>query len=217
MKNSDLAQKVKFLGFPLFERKEMMDANSTLAQVVKSKDLRLWEGFPVMLAHSVRKKLFDYDAVVEHLKTSTDKKVFAQLVGVAKALYKTEGYKPEGFRGTAAEDVEELSRHFNNNEPFAVGGKRLSPERLRNVFLNYVETEDRAAVDFKEIVGDFDLTHAFLQLLSPKQKDLFFKKLKREKMTKTEREYYSRVVRKKVAALANPELHSLAQQVALAD
>jgi hypothetical protein len=217
MKNSDLAQKVKFLGFPLFERKEAMDANATLAEVVTSKDLRLWEGFPVMLAHSVREKLFDYDVVVKHLKTSADKKVFAQLVGVARALYATEGYAPEGFRGTAAGDVKELGRHFNNNEPFAVGGKRLSPERLRNVFLNYAATEDRAAVDFKELKGDFDLTHAFLQLLSPKQKELFFKKLRREKMTKTEREYYSRVVRKKVAALANPELHHLAQQVALAD
>ncbi len=30
-------------------------------------------------------------------------------------------------------------------------------------------------------------------------------------MTKTEKEYYSRVVRKKVMALANPQLHELAQ------
>lgn len=217
MKNSDLAQRVKFLGFPLFERKEIMDANATLADVVKSKDLRLWEGFPVMLAYSVREKLFDYDAVVKYLKTSADKRVFAQLVGVAKALYETEGYKLEGFFGAKAKNAKELGRHFNSNESFAVGGKLLSPERLRSVFLNYAVTEDRAAVDFKELKGDFDLTHAFLQLLSPKQKDLFFKKLKREKMTKTEREYYSRVVKKKVAALANPELHRLAQRVALAD
>jgi hypothetical protein len=30
---------------------------------------------------------------------------------------------------------------------------------------------------------------------------------------KTEKEYYSRTVRKKVAALANPELHRLAQKL----
>lgn len=32
-------------------------------------------------------------------------------------------------------------------------------------------------------------------------------------MTKTEKEYYSRAVKKKVVALANPELHRLAQRL----
>jgi hypothetical protein len=32
-------------------------------------------------------------------------------------------------------------------------------------------------------------------------------------MTKVEKEYYSRKVKKKVAALANPELHRLAQRL----
>ena len=43
-----------------------------------------------------------------------------------------------------------------------------------------------------------------------KQKELFMKRLKGEKMTKTEREYYSRSVKKKVQALANSDLHKLA-------
>ena len=76
MKNSGLAKRVGFLGFPLFRREETADANKTLADVVKSGDLRLWEGFPVMLAHSVRERLFSYDAVVKHLKTSSNKRVF---------------------------------------------------------------------------------------------------------------------------------------------
>jgi len=40
------------------------------------------------------------------------------------------------------------------------------------------------------------------------------KKLRSEKMTKTEREYYSRAVRKKVLALANADLHVLAVKLA---
>jgi hypothetical protein len=48
---------------------------------------------------------------------------------------------------------------------------------------------------------------------SPKQKELFQKKLKGELLTKTEKEYFSRTVKKKVAALANPELHRLAQKL----
>ena len=42
---------------------------------------------------------------------------------------------------------------------------------------------------------------------------LFKKKLEGLPLTKTEKEYYSRTVKKKVVALANPELHRLAQKL----
>ncbi len=51
------------------------------------------------------------------------------------------------------------------------------------------------------------------QVFSKKQKELFLKKLKGEKLAKTEREYYSRVVKKKVLALANSDLHKLAARL----
>ncbi len=47
-------------------------------------------------------------------------------------------------------------------------------------------------------------------LFSEKQKELIFKKSKNQPMTKTEREYYSRVVKKKLAAIAAPEIQELA-------
>jgi hypothetical protein len=50
----------------------------------------------------------------------------------------------------------------------------------------------------------------FLDLLfSEKQKELVFKRLKGHHLTKTEREYYSRVVKKKLAAIADPEMQEL--------
>jgi len=49
--------------------------------------------------------------------------------------------------------------------------------------------------------------------LKHKHEELFQKKLKGELLTKTEKEYFSRTVKKKVAALANPELHRLAQKL----
>jgi len=60
---------------------------------------------------------------------------------------------------------------------------------------------------------ELSLEYALSQLFSPKQKELFQKKLKGELLTKTEKEYFSRTVKKKVAALANPELHRLAQEL----
>jgi hypothetical protein len=51
----------------------------------------------------------------------------------------------------------------------------------------------------------------FLDLLfSDKQKELVYNRLKGHHLTKTEREYYSRVVKKKLAAIADPEMQELA-------
>ena len=51
------------------------------------------------------------------------------------------------------------------------------------------------------------------RLFSPKQKDLVFKKLRQAPLTKTEREYYSGVVRKKLVAIANHEIFEIATKL----
>ena len=63
------------LGFPLLESvDEASTANATLARVVRSKDTRLWEGFPVMLANSLKQRWFDYTLVRNHLKSRDEKR-----------------------------------------------------------------------------------------------------------------------------------------------
>ena len=61
--------------------------------------------------------------------------------------------------------------------------------------------------------NEFDLEFAMSQIFSKRQKELFLKKIIGERMTKTECEYYSRSVKKKVLALANPDLHRLAEKL----
>ena len=51
------------------------------------------------------------------------------------------------------------------------------------------------------------------RLFSPRQKDLVFKKLNSQAFTKTEREYYSRVVRKKLKAIANSQVGYIATKL----
>jgi hypothetical protein len=48
------------------------------------------------------------------------------------------------------------------------------------------------------------------RLFSGKQKELVYNRLKGHHLTKTEREYYSRVVKKKLVAIADPEMQELA-------
>jgi hypothetical protein len=216
MDKDNLYKKVEQLGFPLLEAEEVMNANSILADVVKSGDHRLWEGFPVMLANTLEKELFSYSNAVEHLETDKEKTLMRNLVMMSLSLYTfleleftfaDRLYNSDNFDEKIFND---LLMHFKNgsNLPNFNGG--LSTERVTNTFKNYYQ---RAEFDIKKVIemqDDFEFEYAMSQIFSKKQKELFLKKLRREGLNKTEREYYSRVVKKKVLALSNTDLHKLA-------
>lgn len=220
MKNDSLLKRLSALGFPLFEAEQDQKANLTLADMVKSKDLRLWEGFPVVLANSVEKGLFDYDKVKQYLKKPLDKSHLASLTAMSLALYKVLNLKfswankfYKSLSGERKKQFNTFVEKLKNNDDFQVGGRVMSSRRLKSTFNNYFMRAQSKLSDLLFMKEELGLEYSLSQLFSPKQKELFLKKLKREKLTKTEKEYFSRVVKKKVLALANPELHRLARRL----
>lgn len=218
--DDSLYNRLTELGFPLFHNKELRDVNATLAEMAKSTDLRLWEGFPVVLANSAEKGLLDYGDARRWLEDNRDKNNLDRLAAMSLALYENLGLKfywtkklqeklPEGSGGLLKEYLAKLKEAAD----FKVGEKTMSPVRLKNVFNNYYKQARSGLNELLSTKEQFGLEFAMSQVFSPKQKELFLKKLHNEKLNKTEREYYSRVVRKKVQALANPELHNLAQKL----
>jgi len=220
MKSSELLRRVKLLGFPLLEAEESQDVNLTLAEVVKSRNMRLWEGFPIILVNCAEKGLFNYDKVKKYLKKVSEKTNFTLLVALSLALYKLFHLKfswvnelynclPDNRR----KKVEEFLEKFKNNTDFYIADQKMSAQRLKNIFNNYFRQTQSKLNELLSIKDELNLEYLLSQIFSPKQKELFLKKLKREKLTKTEKEYFSRVVKKKVLALANSNLHRLAQRL----
>ena len=216
MDKNRLLKKVKELGYPMFEIEEPIDVNSTLAEVVKSGDHRLWEGFPVMLANTLEKDLFNYTIVLKHLKTNKENNLLLKLVMMSLALYTflelEFSFADRLYKSTYFDDAlfRSFLNHFKNKRDLSNFNDGMSAERVTNTFKNYYQ---RAEFDLKEVIDlqdEFEFEYAMSQIFSKKQKELFLKKLKREELTKTEREYYSRVVKKKVLALGNTDLHKLA-------
>jgi len=219
MDKSQLLKKAKALGYPLFETEEPIDVNATLAEVIVSGDKRLWEGFPVMLANSLERRLFDYEKAQSHLKEPREKNLFQKMVMMSLALYDyldvelsfaDQLHKSDFFDRKVFHDY--LSQFKKGADLEDINGI-MSSERVVNSFKNYFK---RAEIDLKEVAelqDEFELEYAMSQIFSKKQKEIFLKKLKREKLTKTEREYYSRSIKKKVLALANPDLHKLASKL----
>lgn len=216
MPKFDLFNRVGVLGYPLFDKEDSGNANLTLADMVKSRESRLWEGFPLVLANSAQKGIFQQEKVVRCLKKQSDKSCLASLSALSLALYKHLNLKFSWARKLYASLPEKAKKEFGRflkdlkkEGQFRCAGKSMSGQRLRSVFGNYFSQEARSLNDLLSVKDELSLEFALSQVFSAKQKELFYKKLKRDKLTKTEREYFSRVVKKKVLALANPELHRL--------
>ncbi len=219
MVDQKLLDNLNRLGFQLMEARADVDANKTLAEVVKSKDTRLWEGFPVLLANAARDYNFDYDQVQQFL-TKKGREDFQTLLLLSLALYQHyhlsftwSNQLKKTFSHQDLARLKELRKFLSHGNKVPVGKRRCDPSRLKQAFNNYFEQDAEKTRPLKEKHAELSLEYALFQLFSPKQKELFQKKLNGEMLTKTEKEYFSRTVRKKVSALANPELHRLAQKL----
>lgn len=220
MRNDTLLKRAGALGFPLFENEGGTDANKTLAEMAVSGDLRLWEGFPVVLAHSAERGLFNYKQAGGFARKPADRRFFVSLAALSLALYRSLALKfswaaellhslpPEGKR-----EYDGYLKKLKLGAGVNVAGRKVSGEKLKTVFRNYFNHSQERLSELLSVKDELNLEYSLSQLFSPKQKELFLKKLKGEKMTKTEREYFSRAVKKKVLALSNPELHRLSQRL----
>ncbi len=220
MADQKLLSSLSRLGFPMFEPVEQLDVNETLAEVVKSVDTRLWEGFPVLLANAAETYQFAPDLVEQHLDNQWQKDHFRRLLlfsGVLFSLYHLSFSWWQAFKKTFSEQEKALVRAWKKDlardRTIRWDNTVLDSERVKGLFDLYFEKKAETDKRRQEKHAEFSLEYALSQVFSPKQKELFKKKLEGLPLTKTEKEYYSRTVKKKVVALANDELHSLAKKL----
>ena len=188
--------------------------------MVKSRDTRLWEGFPVLLVNAAKDYRFDRTQVLKDLHAAEEKENFNALLLLSLALYESyhlsylwmKQLKMNFSDGERAE-LKQLRNFLAQDELFPLCGTQFQPARLKGTFELYFAKESEKSQQRKDKSDELSLEYALSQLLSSKQKELFKKKLDGLPLTKTEKEYYSRTVKKKVVALANVELHRQAQKL----
>ncbi len=182
------------------------DPNRTLAEAAESRDLRLWATFPAMLANAAEGGSFNLRAAKAFLGEDGNR-MLELLIFVSLGLYESLGVRFPWRKKLLAAFPERMVSDFA--EKFALGrtleldGLEIGAEDFKKSFRRY----------FSAGAGDRPLQRSLSRIFTPRQAELFFKRLRGERMTKTEREYFSRVVKKKTLALADEELHSLARRV----
>lgn len=216
--NQNLLKALEEYGYPLFVPEVKADPNLVLAELVKKRDPRLLEGFPVVLAHILSKPeaTFDISKTEQNLKNISDQKLVRALYQLSCELFKMYGLDFPKLKYKDMAYNADLAKSLLKDEPLQLKDLTMDSKRVKQTFLRYVvhnKTQlNRGIEEDSKLKEEFRREYLFSLLLTPRQKELVQKKLMSQPFTKTEREYFSRVVKKKLQALADPDLHHLAQK-----
>ncbi len=221
MNKKELITALGELGYRLFthekERLSSKKVLDVLDELPDSEDSRLIEAFPVILANCAHRgiKLDIRDLLSRYDRRSQKRANLEKLILASSELLAQEGLdKPKGLDDT----VDALRVKYGDllkEEVLNLGkNSSVSTERLRNTLRRYaIDIERSESVrerDRKRQLRSFQMDLHLSTLFPPKQKELVLKKLKGDPLSKTEQEYYSRVVKKKLEGLANNEVRKIA-------
>lgn len=221
MNKEELTTVLEQLGYQLFAtekrkvgKKQIYDVLDELANSTES---RLIEAFPVVLANCAHQgiKLDFHTLLSRHDARSQKRRRLEKLILASTDLLNQEGLeKPEGIDGIM-KAIRLTYGDLLADEKMALGkGLSVSIARLRNALRRYAtdleRSESAREKERKRQLRSFKLNLHLSTLFPPKQKELVIKKLDGEPFTKTEQEYYSRIVKKKLEALANSEILKIA-------
>ncbi len=208
-----LLRKAARLGFREDAPAEQNEASQTIAEVVQSYDLSLWEAFPAMLISAAETGKFSYEAADACLEEE-DKKYLKLLIMVSLGLYDSLGlafsWREQLFGKLPARLIANFGEKLKTNSALELGKVTLQPEKLIKSLKNILAKGPIPYMKDGRNREEAALGSAMAQIFTERQKGLLLKRLNREKLTKTETEYFSRVIKKKILALANEDLHRLA-------
>ena len=188
-----------------------------LRKLAASSDARFIEAVPVVLANCAHRGLeLDLDDLVsEYGERSAKRKRLERLLLASADLLAQQGLEvPKGL-GRIADTLRAKYGDLMAGEELGLGKNlSISLERLRNTLMRYAVDLERAESarekERERQFRSFQLNLHLSTLFPPKQKELIMKKLNGDPLSKTEQEYYSRVVKKKLEALANIEIRKIA-------
>ena len=221
MKREDLILILGRLGYTLLQtetrRVKEHEVLELLDELADSEDPRLVEGFPVVLANCAQRdlKLNFRTLLSRHKSDSRNQQTLEKLLLLSSTLLAQQGLnKPKNLENLS----KSLATKYGDllaGDVVDLGNKvSLSTERLRNTLNRYAadlstskSTRDRAKNRQRR---SFQLNYYLSTLFAPKQKELLLKKYQGEPLNKTEQEYFSRKVKKKLEAMTNKEVMKVA-------
>lgn len=208
MKEKELFERMSNYGYNLLMTDEN-DAVELLNSIMNSSEYRVLEGFPVVLMNILKRGSMSADDY-KHLNENAKK-----MVKISLALYLFDKNRSIVEKALVnfnlkKQDINGYLKSFKSKNLFNVKDLKLDSLRMVNTFEKYKnEAQNRESDKIIELRKNMEFNISMNRLFSPKQKDLVFKRLNGEVFTQTEKEYYSRVVKKKIEAILNESVREL--------
>jgi hypothetical protein len=189
-----------------------------LDALASADDAEVVARFPAVLAICARRGLaLNSQALFSrYWETSPKRQNLEKLLLVSAAIFKLQGLKPPGNLEKIVESLKPKYGDLLTTGEFQLSsGMSISIQAFEKTLNSYIggHLHPRAQRGKRARVQSGSLDAYLDRLFSPKQKELVFKKRDGKAFTKTEREYYSRIVRKKLEAIASEELSYLAKKL----
>ncbi len=178
---------------------DLSNPNQALAKLSESRDLSKLEEFPGVLAWALERHPDELDLVraQNHLHSGPEGLTrYRRLVALSLRIF-----QDCGFPGLMPESRVDGFGWDAFAGPVKVGERELDGERAKANFMRAFVQEGTRREEPLAV------------LFSTRQRELLGKKLRGAPMTKTEREYFSRVIKKRLQALADPGVQRLAGKI----
>ncbi|MGD9413066.1 MAG: hypothetical protein PVJ54_14465 [Desulfobacterales bacterium] len=202
-------------------------ATIILDALASSNDPALVVRFPVVLCICARNgvSLNSHALFSKYWESSPKKKNLEKLLLISGELFDLEGIEAPPNLKKIVRSLKAKYGSLQSERLLSLSsGMTISIKDIQNTLRDYTVKIKNAAQESAGGTSDGELKTEMLQrspelnacldrLFSPRQKDLVFKKLNSQSFTKTEREYYSRIVRKKLKAIANAQVGYIANRL----
>ena len=202
-------------------------ATVILDALASSNDPALVVRFPVVLSICARNgvSLNSHALFSKYWESSPKKKNLEKLLLISGELFDLEGIEAPPNLKKMVRSLKAKYGSLQSERLLSLSsGMTIPIKDILNTLKDYTARIKNAARESAGGASDGELKAEMLQrspdlnacldrLFSPRQKDLVFKKLNGQAFTKTEREYYSRVVRKKLKAIANSQVGYIAAKL----
>jgi hypothetical protein len=219
LSKDEMLQALAAYGFELNRPGRILKGEEVLYLLLKEKDPRLLEGFPVVYDNVLNsQKVLSLDP---ETLTKNERSKLLLLLYLSYLLFRLFGEDRHKIAYTRnlfsklndnwKDAVKEVEQKFNRSDFVQVNDTALATDRLKKQFRNYAVHFGEKSLNEPQL--DLELELHLSQFFTPKQKELIKKRLKNEEMTKTEREYYSRAVNKRLKALSDPGLQDFASSL----
>lgn len=217
-----LLQDVARYGYQLVSPSSSSDPARVLHKMLTSDDGRVLEGVPVVLTNILLSNPeFDLEGVERDLPSALQKRfrllaaVTCQFIFWVEESDLARKSLQKYLKKREPSVIESVKEKLQSHHKIPIGGGViLDEDRLEKTYRNYVVeqmkvSETNVARKLEDQRSTM-LDEALTVLFTDKQKDLMIKLLNREPLTKTDREYYSRVIKPRLKALRNPDLQTMA-------